>query len=221
MGLLNTKNSNENELVSDFHYPTSKKAIIIFVRNPELGKCKTRLAKTIGDEAALEIYNDLLKHTADITCKINADKYVYYSENISKNDLWDNLLFRKKLQTGDTLGKKMTNAFTELFSLGYEKILIVGSDLPNINTAHINLAFESLNDHDYVIGPAKDGGYYLLGMLKFNSKLFIDKDWGNSTVLKDSLNDLKKEKVYLLETLNDIDIYDDLKHIDTFKRYLL
>ncbi len=221
MGLLSNKNSNENELISDFHIPTSKKAIIIFVRNPELGKCKTRLAKTIGDEAALEVYNDLLKHTTDITGKINADRYVYYSENINENDLWDNLLFRKKLQTGDTLGKRMANAFTELFSLGYEKVLIVGSDLPNINTAHLNLGFKSLNDHDIVIGPAKDGGYYLLGMLKFNSKLFINKDWGNSTVLKDSLNDLKKEKVYLLETLNDIDIYDDLKHIDTFKKYLL
>ena len=221
MGLLKNKNSNENELVSDFHLPTSKKAIIIFVRNPELGKCKTRLAKTIGNEAALEIYNDLLKHTAHVVSQTNADRYVFYSEYINKNDIWDTMLFRKKLQAGDNLGTRMANAFTELFSLGYEKVLIVGSDVPNIKTEHLNLALESLNDHDTVIGPAHDGGYYLLGMKKFNSKLFLNKNWGNSTVLKDSLNDLINEKVFLLETLNDIDIYEDLKHLDIFKKYLI
>lgn len=221
MGLLSNKNSNENELLSDFHFPTSRNAIIIFVRNPELGKCKTRLAKTIGDEAALEIYKDLLNHTAEITGKVHADKYIYYSEFINNNDNWDSQLFRKKLQLGNDLGTRMSNAFTELFSLGYEKVLIVGSDVPNINSEHLIIAFEALNVHDTVFGPANDGGYYLLGMKKFNSKLFLNKNWGNSTILKDSLNDLIKEKVFLLEKLNDIDIYEDLKHIDRFKKYLI
>lgn len=212
MGLLSTKNSDsDNELATNFYFPTSKNALIIFTKNPELGKCKTRLAQTIGDEAALNIYKFLLEHTASVSKEALADKYVFYSDNIKKNDLWDPDIFRKKRQQGIDLGERMENAFSELFLLGYDKVVIIGSDLLDLKTEHIDMAFKQLNENDVVIGPAKDGGYYLLGIKTLSSKIFKNKLWGASNVLKDTLNDIKNNSFSLLEELNDIDTFDDIK----------
>lgn len=221
MGLLSKKNTDGNEMVYDFHFPTSKKALIIFTRNPELGQCKTRLAKTIGDEAALKIYTYLLKHTAMVSEPVKADKYVFYSESIKKNDIWNDAFFRKKLQHGTDLGSKMEQAFSELFGLGYENIMIIGSDLLDLNQHHIETAFGELNLHDVVIGPSKDGGYYLLGMKRIHENIFKNKSWGTESVLKDTLNDLQNIDVEILEELNDIDTFEDLKHYKQLEQFYL
>ena len=115
----------------------------------------------------------------------------------------------------------MLNAFSEAFSNKYDKVAIIGSDLFDLNPNHINEAFEELNNNDIVIGPAHDGGYYLLGMKSIYSQVFKNKDWGTSTVFNDTIKDLKNESIHLLETLNDIDVYDDLKNIKAFKKYLI
>jgi rSAM/selenodomain-associated transferase 1 len=211
MGLLSNKNTDGKEMVFDFHFPTSKKALIIFTRNPELGQCKTRLAKTLGDEATLKIYTYLLKHTASVSEYIKVDKFVFYSEDIKKNDLWNDDKFRKKLQYGSDLGSRMENAFSELFSLGYEKIMIIGSDLLDLNQLHIKTAFEKLNQHDIVIGPSKDGGYYLLGMKRVHENIFKNKAWGTESVLNDTIKDLQNIDVEFLDELNDIDTFEDMK----------
>lgn len=221
MGLLSKKNTDGKEMVFDFHFPTSKKALIIFTRNPELGQCKTRLAKTIGDEAALKIYTYLLQHTATVSNQVKADKYVFYTENIKKNDVWDGDVFRKKLQTGTDLGARMHNAFSELFGFGYEKVMIIGSDLLDLNQHHIETAFEKLNQHDVVIGPSKDGGYYLLGMKRIHENIFRNKTWGTETVLKDTLIDLYNIEVELMEELNDIDTFEDMKHYKQLEQFYL
>ncbi|WP_445957998.1 TIGR04282 family arsenosugar biosynthesis glycosyltransferase [Yeosuana sp.] len=220
MGLFSTKDSDgENELATNFYFPTSKKALIIFTKNPELGQCKTRLAQTIGDEAALNIYKYLLEHTAKVSEKSKADKYVFYSESIKKNDVWDADVFRKKLQQGTNLGERMENAFTELFQLGYEQIIIIGSDLLDLKTEEINIAFEQLQYHDIVIGPAKDGGYYLLGMKTMHAKIFKNKHWGTSSVLKETLHDIQNSHFKLLEELNDIDTFEDVKDYPELKKF--
>ncbi|MFG6685683.1 TIGR04282 family arsenosugar biosynthesis glycosyltransferase [Mariniflexile sp. HNIBRBA6329] len=219
MGILSKNNSENKEEATNFYVPTSKNAIIVFTRNPELGKCKTRLAKTVGNESALEIYKHLLKHTAYIAKNTSADKYVFYSETIQKNDLWDASIFRKKLQEGQDLGAKMQNAFSYVFSLGFQKVIIIGSDLLDLTPKHIQLAFEALDENNVVIGPAKDGGYYLLGMTSINQALFKNKAWGTSTVLKDTLNDLQKSNVFLLEELNDIDTFEDMEHYQELEKY--
>jgi uncharacterized protein len=220
MGLFSTKDSESDDtLAINFYFPTSKNALIIFTRNPELGKCKTRLAKTIGDEAALGIYKYLLKHTASVSENITADKYVFYSENIKKDDLWDSNIFRKKLQYGYDLGARMENAFSELFELGYEKIIIIGSDLLDLTTNHIEGAFQTLNNHEVVIGPAKDGGYYLLGMKTMQPNVFKNKNWGTSTVLNDTINDIQNCTFTLLKELNDIDTFEDLKPYQKLNKF--
>jgi rSAM/selenodomain-associated transferase 1 len=199
----------------------SKNALIIFTRNPELGKVKTRLAATIGNQSALEIYKLLIHHTVRITSTINANRYVFYSENIQQNDAWNPSIFKKELQNGKDLGERMQNAFDLLFKKGYQKIVIVGSDIYELNSQDIEGSFITLKTSSYVIGPAKDGGYYLLGMRQLNKNIFENKNWGTDTVFKDTIENLKENVVVLLSEKNDIDIYDDIKNMEVFNQFLI
>ncbi len=198
----------------------NNKLLLIFTRNPELGKCKTRLAAKVGDKAALDIYIFLLEHTASITQNLMAEKWVYYSNDIWDNDVWQPNFYQKKLQKGEDLGERMKQAFQEGFRSGYEKIIIIGSDMYDFSQTDLEKAFTKLDTHDFVVGPAEDGGYYLLGMRKFKKQLFQDKNWGNDTVLKDTLNDLEGEDYALLDMRNDVDHYEDIKDIEAFQPYL-
>ena len=197
------------------------KALIIFTRNPEMGKVKTRLAKTIGDLAALKVYRKLLEHTLHITRPLEVDKFVFYSEQIQENDHWDAATYSKELQNGVDLGERMHHAFELLFKKGYRQIVIVGSDIFELTTAGIREAFTHLDSTNYVVGPALDGGYYLLGMNALKKKLFENKKWGTRTVLKETLKNLEQEQVVLLAAKNDIDTYDDLKKISGFNQFLI
>jgi len=198
----------------------SKNLLLVFTRNPALGKVKTRLAKTVGNTTALEIYTFLLERTRDIAMKVAADKAVYYSVKIRKNDIWDATIFQKHQQVGEDLGIRMLHAFKNGFEAGYEKVLIIGSDLYDLTADTIANAFLALDKNDLVIGPAEDGGYYLLGMNSLEEKVFKNKDWGTATVRKDTLEDLKDKKVFLLAPLNDVDIFEDIEHHPAFQQFL-
>ncbi len=199
--------------------PQSKNLIITFTRNPELGKVKSRLAKSIGEQGALEVYIKLLEHTESVLKQIDCDKAVYYSVKVRNHDLWDASIFKKHQQFGDDLGVRMENAFKKGFEDGYENIVIVGSDLYDLAPKHINEAFKALETHDHVIGPAEDGGYYLLGMKTLHPTVFKIDNWGTETVYKQTILKLNDNTVYVLETLNDIDYVEDLKPYDFFKSY--
>ncbi|OQD42520.1 glycosyltransferase [Croceivirga radicis] len=198
----------------------STNLLLIFTRNPELGKCKTRLAATVGDQAALDIYNFLLQHTAKVTSQLSCDKAVYYSEEIWQDDVWDANTYEKKLQEGSDLGEKMINAFKEGFAAGYKNIIVIGSDLYDVHPVDLNHAFEQLAEHDFVVGPAEDGGYYLLGMNKLLPALFTNKKWGTDDVLQSTLQDLQKETYFLLEEKNDVDYFEDIKDIPAFDPFI-
>jgi rSAM/selenodomain-associated transferase 1 len=189
----------------------SENLILVFVRNPELGKVKTRLAKTIGDSNALTVYTILLQHTESVLNAISGDKVVYYSEEVQHSDLWCETVYQKKLQKGADLGARMEDAFETAFKNSYENVVIVGSDLYDLNPTHIEDALKALEHHDVVIGPSIDGGYYLLGMKKLYPAIFKNKQWGTDSVLETTLKDLDPQNVKLLEALNDIDTYEDLK----------
>ena len=145
-----------------------------------------------------------------MTHKVSADKKVFYSEKIEQHDVWTEMNFSKALQTKGNLGQRMENAFRTAFEKGYKKVLIVGSDLYSLKTSHIEKALHQLDKKEVVIGPAQDGGYYLLGLKKNLPALFCNKSWGTSTVLKETLNDLKLKSIFLIEPLNDIDNFEDL-----------
>lgn len=193
---------------------------MIFTKNPVAGKVKTRLARDIGDDKALEVYKFLLKHSYEITSPLTLNKQVFYSSQIAENDIWKSGGFEKKLQIEGDLGEKMEAAFSEAFKKGYQKVIIIGSDMYDISLADISTAFTNLEDHDYVIGPAQDGGYYLLGMKALNSDLFEGKNWSTSTVLVDTLADMKDARIKVLPEKNDIDTLDDIKDHSAFQNFI-
>lgn len=198
----------------------SKNLLLILTRNPELGKCKSRLAAKVGDQAALDIYNFLLDKTVSFTKDLKVEKWVYYSETIWMDDIWDNKVYKKKLQVGNDLGERMMNAFDEGFMAGFENIIIIGSDMFHLDQIDLEAAFSKLVDHDFVVGPAQDGGYYLLGMKSLKKELFQNKEWGTDTVLSETLKNLESKKVALLEEKNDVDYYEDIKDIEAFAPFL-
>jgi rSAM/selenodomain-associated transferase 1 len=194
-----------------------KRLLIIFVKNPELGKCKTRLAATIGDEKALNFYRNMLKRTKEVAEKVDADKAIYYSSFIDKNDLWsDEPSFYKSLQNENPdLGIKMQSAFEEAFQDGYDSVCIIGSDCYALDEKVIEKAFKSLENKDAVLGPSNDGGYYLLGMKQLHNQLFVNKEWSTESVASDTINDFRNLKLSfdLLDELTDIDNEEDLRSV--------
>lgn len=188
-----------------------KKALIIFVRNPEKGKVKTRLAATIGEERALSIYLELLKHTHTISAAVNADKFIFYADEVRVNDCWDGARFRKELQGDYDLGGKMKEAFSTVFEKGYQQAIIIGSDCLELSTTIVEEAFEVLKQKDIVIGPADDGGYYLLGMKNLVALIFDHKEWSTDTVFNQTVEDLQRENISYGEliTLTDVDTEAD------------
>ncbi len=197
-----------------------KRLVLVFTRNPELGKVKTRLAVTIGDLNALEVYVYLLQHTKNCIAKVNANKRVLYSEDIAIDDIWDTKIFEKEIQIGSDLGARMKNAFEKGFNDGFNKIVIVGSDLLTLESKDIEDAFSLLDKNEVVIGPAEDGGYYLLGLKTIPNGIFENKNWGTDTVLADTLKNLSNTTTALLKMQNDIDTIDDIKSISEFQKYL-
>jgi rSAM/selenodomain-associated transferase 1 len=193
--------------------------VIVFVKNIKLGTVKTRLAKTIGDFGAFEVYSELVKITEQATQKLDVDKHIYFSNSIVDTQWKDDY---KTVQSGYDLGERMLNAFKEGFEAGYKRIVLIGSDLPDINTTHITNGIAALNDNDVVFGPAEDGGYYLVGLSQMNTTIFTNKPWSQPNLLKLTLDELNtnQTKVGILETLNDIDTYEDLIASEFYKNNL-
>lgn len=190
-----------------------KQALIIFARNPVRGKVKTRLAATMGDDKALSIYQSLLEHTVQITQRISCDRYVFYADGISKNDVWSDDRYLKKNQEGEDLGQRMYHAFDILFKQVYQKIIIIGTDCFELSSSILLDAFTTLDTNEVVIGPSEDGGYYLLGMRQFFPFLFEGKVWSTDTVYNSTIQQLELHKISygILPILNDIDTEDDWK----------
>lgn len=138
----------------------TKELIIVFVKNIKLGKVKTRLAKTIGNQAAFEVYSELVKITETATQNTTFDKRIYFSDAIVETK-WGTHF--KAVQHGENLGERMKNAFKKGFEDGYERIILIGSDLPDINSTHLEAGLQALKQNEIVFGPAIDGGYYLIG----------------------------------------------------------
>lgn len=194
----------------------NKELVIVFVKNIKLGKVKTRLAKTIGNKGAFEVYSELVKVTEKAIKPLQVAKRVYFSENILE-DSWHG--FKKYAQQGEDLGARMKNAFAEAFTDGYERIVLIGSDLPDITTNPINKGLERLKKDDIVFGPAEDGGYYLIGLSKMQPNVFDNKPWSASNLLQDTKNELDTLNISysILDTLNDIDTFEDLVASDFYK----
>lgn len=186
--------------------------LMIFYRNPSMGAVKTRLAATIGDRKALAVYIELCHHTKSVTQTLPLDKIVFYANAVETDDMWRDDVYQKAAQTGMDLGERMSNAFRAGFAGGYHSICIIGTDCYELTSAIIQQAFTALQSTDAVIGPAKDGGYYLLGLKELHPELFIKKEWSTDSVFRQTLEtfDAAGIKYLTLPLLRDVDVEGDL-----------
>lgn len=211
----------------------NKNAVVVFAKNPRLGFCKTRLAKTIGDQKAMDFFIESMSHISVMLAGIDIDVYVFFAGDLPDKDsitaeIWKNAEWRKQLE-GD-LGIRMYSAFENVFALGYEKILLMGTDCPEVSALDILQGFKSLEENEVVFGPAYDGGYYLVGFGdNFNEdykRVFEDIEWSTEVVLEKSLERCKEVclNVDLLEEREDVDYYEDLQGLvertGKFKEFL-
>lgn len=187
-------------------------ALIIFAKNLIYGQVKTRLAATIGNNMAMAVYRNLLQHTASVTSYLPLEKIVFYSNAVEEQDVWNIKLYKKQLQVGDDLGARMQNAFAYAFGQGNREVAIIGTDCLDLTSALIMNAFARLRNYDVVIGPASDGGYYLLAIKQMNLQLFQNITWSTHEVLKQTLAICNQQNlsVYQLPELSDIDNENDL-----------
>ena len=185
-------------------------SVIIFIKNPALGKVKTRLAATIGDEAALAVYHKLSQRAREVALALDVPRHLFYSDFIDDNDAWDNALFIKKQQAGQDLGERMHLAFVDTLQTS-NKAVIIGSDCPLLTPQILQLALDQLEHYPFVLGPALDGGYYLLGMQKPTPGLFENIEWSTENVAKITLERMAEigASCYLLPALPDIDVEED------------
>lgn len=197
-----------------------KNILIVFVKNRVKGKVKTRLAADIGNEKALKVYEHLLRHTFNTVKGLKMTKQVWYSDYIENGDIWESSEFDKLLQKGKNLGDRMKYAFEKAFTTGAQKVIIIGSDCYELKENHINRGLKLLDENDAVIGPSKDGGYYLLGLKAFTPELFSGIEWSTNRVADQTREVLKSHNLgwVELQELNDIDTVEDLKSskIQTF-----
>ena len=186
-----------------------KEVVLVFQRNEVLGKVKTRLAAGVGEEQAMEIYRYLLNKTYLALKEITVPVTTYFSEFIPENPIHS--AENKQVQVGGDLGERMRNAFVAHLESGMEKVVLIGTDCPSLEGTHLVQAFEALEHSDLVLGPARDGGYYLIGMKRRADFLFEGITWSSELVLSQTLTLAAEQglRSSLLPILEDIDSPED------------
>ncbi len=195
---------------------SDRSAVLLFIKSPEKGKVKSRLAKTIGEDAALDVYKCLVYSTLEnVKAGNHLFRLCFYppdSGAIIKNWLGDTYYYAP--QHGGDLGERMKNAFVQAFSDGVKKVLVIGSDIPDLSISLIDEAFNALDTGDAVIGPAHDGGYYLIGFNRasFLPDIFQGIAWSTGSVFNQTMKVFGKSDltVHVLTELSDVDTFEDL-----------
>lgn len=191
-------------------------ALIVFVKYPEPGKVKTRIAKELGGEKAAEIYSRMAKGVVERV--LSPDAYstvIYFDPPDRETDVraWlgtDGASFEP--QSPGTIGDRMSDAFQRVFSEGAKKAVLIGTDVPDIAGEIVSAAFGALGKTDVVLGPSEDGGYYLIGLKKNDPCIFQDIEWGTGTVFERTLGLIRERNLRykLLGVLKDVDTADDI-----------
>ncbi len=193
------------------------RCILVFAREPVMGKVKTRLNPHLSSEAVLRLYRCLVEDTLDTLRTCAAQVAVHFhppdAEPIMHRWLGDDHVYVP--QAGTHLGARMKNAFKWAFDCGYQQAVCVGTDIPDIHPAIMAKAFAALEHHDCTLGPAADGGYYLIGFAagRMPASIFSDDiNWGEADVFKTTMRRLSStgRSIATLPTLDDLDTIDDV-----------
>ena len=186
--------------------------LIVFVKNPILGQVKTRLAKDLGEAQALAAYEALLDLTA--ACLRDWDRalvQIHYGDFVPETDARFRGFERLLQEQSPDLGLRMHEAFSQAFAKGHERVLIIGSDCPDMNPALLNLAWDMLGHRDLVIGPAEDGGYYLLGLRQPQPQVLLNRTWSHERVFEEAMDSIEALGLshFVLPKLYDVDNLTD------------
>lgn len=192
-----------------------KNTLLIFIRNPQLGKVKTRLARTLGNEEALRIYQILLEKTRLAALGCAAERWLLYSDFVDEQDAWLPESFQKQTQSPGDLGERMEAAFKKAFEAGASKVAIIGSDCPELSGEVLEQAFALLDSNDFVLGPVPDGGYYLIGMRAFDPSVFQGIEWSTESVREKTLEKIASagKSCAFLPLLTDVDTEEDWRKL--------
>jgi len=197
-----------------------KAALVLFTRYPEAGRTKTRLIPALGPEGAADLQRRLTEQMvarmASFVAGFDATAEIRYAGgDREKMDQWLAGAIPCLPQKGDTLGERLQNAFAASFAKGAARVVIIGADCPGITPLLLAQAFSALGQADLALGPAADGGYYLVGLTRPQPALFHDLPWGSGEVLARTLaraRDLRLS-THLLEQLADVDRPEDLRYL--------
>jgi len=197
--------------------------LIIFSRYPEAGAAKTRLIPVLGPEGAARMQRALTERTVALARRLAAERPLTLQLSYSGGEtsawrkwLGDDLDFRD--QGPGNLGERMARTLDRAFDRGYRRIVLIGADCPSLTVAALSAAFDTLADHDLVVGPAADGGYYLLGLSRSAPEIFLDQPWGRPELLARTLKaaDSLNLSYQLLTELADVDRPEDLHHLGDY-----
>jgi len=192
-----------------------KNALIIFARSPKGGDVKTRLAGHLTDAERLGLYTALLEATIGKLKDIeNVDAFISYTPP-EGGDYFREFGLGMFPQSGGNIGRRMHRALDRVLENGYRKAVLVGVDIPGLSARTVLQAFELLSEHDVVFGPARDGGYYLVGLKVPEEKIFKDIEWSTENTLRQSIQKAKAsgKSIACTEELSDIDTAEDIKEL--------
>jgi rSAM/selenodomain-associated transferase 1 len=194
----------------------TQRRVLVFVRAPELGRVKTRLEKKMDAVTVLGLYQCFVEDIIQTLTSGGYDITVYFapSHKASAVQTWLGPTIHIQAQTGRSLGEKMRNAFSDVFATEVDQALLIGSDFPDLDIGILQEAFVSLQNKDVTIGPAEDGGYYLMGFRKdaFDGEIFTGIDWGTEHVFQQTLQYIHDAGLndHVLPIWQDIDTFEDL-----------
>ncbi|MCJ8283759.1 MAG: TIGR04282 family arsenosugar biosynthesis glycosyltransferase [Rivularia sp. ALOHA_DT_140] len=195
----------------------AKKHLIIFTRYPQPGKTKTRLIPALGVEGAANLQRQMTEFTLTKVKKFQLEAGISFEIRFAGGDLqlmqnWLGTELNYQLQGEGDLGQRMNNSFLSAFNQGAQEVVIIGIDCPGIDAQVLARAFEKIQNSDLLLGPAVDGGYYLIGLKRAIGKLFINIDWGTAKVLQQTVDIAQKLNLSIdyLKTLADVDRPEDL-----------
>jgi hypothetical protein len=193
------------------------RCVMVFVKRPVPGEVKTRLSIELGTEEAADLYRCFVEDALAIVDGIGVPVIVCVHPPGSMDDIaaWLGKDRVYRPQQGDDLGARMADAFRTAFDEGYERVVLVGSDSPDLEQALVREAFDALDGYDSVIGPAQDGGYYLIGFSHkgFTADVFVDIPWSTFEVLGCTLDALAQARrtLHFLPPWGDVDTIADVR----------
>ncbi len=198
-------------------------AVIIFIRFPLPGLVKTRLIPALGAQGAADcqrrMSEQIVRQVRELKRYRATDLQIHYQGGKTEMMaawLGDDLNYYP--QKGDDIGCRMAAAFQQAFAAGCRRIILIGSDCPALTAAILDSALNKLKQLDLVLGPAMDGGYYLIGLNRPCPALFTEISWGTGKVLAETLKKAEKQSLSVgyVDTLYDIDRPEDLRHFHNY-----